>query len=406
MSMTLNDVMQQLNIRVVPDYFYDFYDEIMADFDANKLECISEAFLKRLKDEYDILPLHYDLIQDVAARTRANEALARYCALLCRMIHDRDHKDDIGSLDFPKASREEDQEPFRMVSIYACFAYVENSIRYLRSRGVDEDIIIETMRSFDSILDIYYGKWHYFGYNETYFAWSQHYLNCDILRIGCLNFEIAQSFKGGVRAYRNKAGEYKLLAHDIDLHVSGQRLGSIGCEDEEGSFHAEIIETDEYYEGYPSDTLNSIIIKEKVRLCKSEWEEVIREGDQFISVHIPRGEKIDREHTTAAYTRCREVLSRCFPEFKPKAFACYSWLMEPRLALLLKPTSNILSFQSKFMRFPLVSQGRGVFGFLFTDQSIKRLEDLPENTSLERAAKKYLLEGNHLFEQGGVFFEI
>lgn len=405
MSLTLNELLKKLNISAVPQYFYDFYDEVMADYDKNGLECISEAYLKYLKDEYDIFPTHYDLLQETAAKIRENDALARYAALLRKTLEDRSHVKDLSGFEYPKTDVEDDQVPYRMVSIYASLSRVDGSVKYLREHNVPEDIIIESMRHFEACIDIYKGKWGYHGYNETYFAWGQHYVDCDIMRIGCLNFEIAQSFKGDVRGFKN-GNKYMLLADDIDVHKNGQRLGSIGCEDTDGSFHADIIETDEYYEGYPIDTANAAVLSEKIKLPKSEWSVAIQKGDQFISVHIPRGENISYERTQASYKRCLEVYTKCFPDFKPKAFACYSWMMEPKLMNMLKPESKIAVFQSKFMRFPAVSNGRGVFNFLFPDQSIKRLEDLPENTSLERNAKKYLLEGNHLYEQGGIFFEI
>jgi len=56
------------------------------------------------------------------------------------------------------------------------------------------------------------------------------------------------------------------------------------------------------------------------------------------------------------------------------------------------------------MRFPRESGGKAVFTFLFKNQRIKNIEDQPENTSLERAAKKHYLEGKYIYEQGGCFF--
>ena len=87
-----------------------------------------------------------------------------------------------------------------------------------------------------------------------------------------------------------------------------------------------------------------------------------------------------------------------------KALYCHSWLLDPALKDLAKKGSNIVSFGSRFLRYPTVSEGRGVFMFLFR-KYVDNLEELPENTSLERAVKAHYLEGKYVYEVGGVIFE-
>jgi len=77
--------------------------------------------------------------------------------------------------------------------------------------------------------------------------------------------------------------------------------------------------------------------------------------------------------------------------------------MDPQLSKLLKPGSNITAFQRKFTRFPFVSSGNAVFKFVFFKQC-KTLQELPENTSLERVLKKHYLDGHYIYEPGGFFF--
>ena len=76
--------------------------------------------------------------------------------------------------------------------------------------------------------------------------------------------------------------------------------------------------------------------------------------------------------------------------------------MDPQLEYLLKPDSNIIAFQKKFIRFPTVSSGNSVFYHVFL-KKYERLQDLPENTSLQRALKKHYFEGNYIYDLGGFF---
>ena len=71
---------------------------------------------------------------------------------------------------------------------------------------------------------------------------------------------------------------------------------------------------------------------------------------------------------------------------------CDSWLLSPALEELLPKTSNIIRFQKLFRivkvhyTFPQAEQR--IFGEVLEDKS-----GYPENTSLQKKAKAYILEG-------------
>ena len=79
-------------------------------------------------------------------------------------------------------------------------------------------------------------------------------------------------------------------------------------------------------------------------------------------------------------------------------------MMEPRIRELLGDSSNIVAFQSKYLRFPRKSGGKAVYTFLFRANMDTRVEDLPEDTSLQRKVKALYLKGEYIYEPGGVFF--
>ncbi|NLD87057.1 MAG: hypothetical protein GX633_02195 [Clostridiales bacterium] len=405
--MDIHEFFASLGIEKYPDCFSDFYDEVMDDYDKVGAGYISPDLVRYLDDKYGLFPTYRDVLCEAADTIAKNENLCRYVHLLRRMMHDPSLGSLAWGMQYPKAPSPELEIAYRICSIFAHLSAAEDTINELIERDVPRDIIDQSMKCFDSCIRTYKRRFGMPGYNETYFAWGLRYvLGCRILQIGSFNFEIVKSLRTYVSVYRNKKGEYRLLFDGCTLHREGQILGSAKFEDPEGSYRAELIETDEYVEGYVCDTWNCRSTGVKERLSKHEWTPIFKPGDPVISVHIPRGADVSKKAADDSYRLCLEIFGRCYPEFKPLGFYCGSWLMDPQLRDMVREGSNIVSFQSKFLRFPAKSEGRGVFTFLFPDASIKRHEDLPENTSLERAVKRHYLEGKYIYEQSGIFFDI
>ena len=78
-------------------------------------------------------------------------------------------------------------------------------------------------------------------------------------------------------------------------------------------------------------------------------------------------------------------------------------MLEKRLKLIMGGGTNITRFADKFTAFPTLSGEDGVLQFLFHTKKKPPFSALPENTSMQRAVKKYLCEGGHFYTKGGVF---
>ena len=85
------------------------------------------------------------------------------------------------------------------------------------------------------------------------------------------------------------------------------------------------------------------------------------------------------------------------PEWAELPHTCGSWMMSPRLKELLPENSKILFFQSLFDIQKYTPTLRRVYEFVF-NLEVFQMESvdphtLREDTSLQRAMKKYILEG-------------
>lgn len=136
----------------------------------------------------------------------------------------------------------------------------------------------------------------------------------------------------------------------------------------------------------------------------SEWEFVWRgrtvsKGEPVISVHIPEGEPLNPE-------KCREAFRKSFAFWGTKLpYVCHSWLLGPQLRELLAPTSNILQFQ-QFFEVQAVD-------YIYREGESRIFLDLqddpilyPEQTSLQRRAKAFLVDGGKLGNGLGILKEM
>lgn len=111
-----------------------------------------------------------------------------------------------------------------------------------------------------------------------------------------------------------------------------------------------------------------------------------------VYIHIPSDAALTPESCRDSLTLAKAFMARCFPGMGEKPWECFSWLLSPALKGLLGASSNILRFQELFDLREWREEDRGFFLFVFKRQDIP-LEELPEDTGLQRRMKRYLLEG-------------
>lgn len=121
-------------------------------------------------------------------------------------------------------------------------------------------------------------------------------------------------------------------------------------------------------------------------------------GEKVLNVHIPAGEKLD-------YIACVDSMRTAQKFFVQgyTAMVCDSWLLSPKLKEVLPETSNIIRFQKLFRfvqehyKFPQAEER--IFKIWKSNKS-----EYPEETTLQRNAKSYLLSGGSIGIGVGVIF--
>jgi hypothetical protein len=121
----------------------------------------------------------------------------------------------------------------------------------------------------------------------------------------------------------------------------------------------------------------------------SQWARALPDnvapGDWVLGVHIPEAGPLDDAAVGASLSDVRPFLETYFPEVSATMQRCFSWMLDPYLRYVL-PNSNITRFQNLFTPDGLFEDNNeDILYFVFRRRGIDDLDQLPRETSLQRA---------------------
>lgn len=135
------------------------------------------------------------------------------------------------------------------------------------------------------------------------------------------------------------------------------------------------------------------------RIGQLEYELLTENGQNLVSIHIPSDAVLKLPLLRKSWEDAKALIDRTFPEFREANWVCGSWLLSPNLKELLPETSNILKFQKSFRLSAAYAEED------FREWVYKRTDipdrDLPENTTLQRNLKRFLLAGGSFLSGEG-----
>lgn len=404
MKFTLERLMAEVRCEKYPERWNEIFEAAMKEYDENGCHLTNPDFYDFLNEKYGCFERYGKIYKKAAEQTGDDEALSRFLTLLVMALKDEEHrKEDLKNFSRPAIPAGKAVLAYEMVTGLALCSQLESGAENMRKRNIPEDVIRQTLKlAVDGVSTT--ERKHHGAYGFELLGWSQHYMNSKLFLIERLEVEYLSKFSGRAIVFRNTEGEIKILAEDIALHKDGFALGSAHYEDEEGSWTAFVEETEDAWIGYPYMD-NGYVAKDKIVLQKSAWQKVLEKGDPAIRLHIPPLGKMTPEMIDKTIEAAKEFAKKHFPEFEYKAFVCHSWLMDTQLDTLLNPESNIVKFSQRFHRLTLKSKGEDVFNFIFNKPDMNfKIQDLPENSSLQKTLKEHYLDGKAIYEMEAFFF--
>ena len=115
----------------------------------------------------------------------------------------------------------------------------------------------------------------------------------------------------------------------------------------------------------------------------------MKKGTRVINIHIPQGKPL----TWEACEKSIEMAKEFWGDDKP--YVCHSWLLYPGLDEVLSENSNIREFRKHFKVLQVDYKEREAEWRVF-GKVLKNVVEYPEETSLQKRVKEYLLSGKSL----------
>lgn len=397
--MNIAQMQKQLGMENVPSCFDDIYEQIKDSYEIHAKEILTKEFVTNVLDSCQALKHCREEILEAVDQISQNEAMSLLVCLLEQWVIQNEVL-EVAAYTPPTG----DGVAYDLLHLFAALPRIPENLAHLKAHNVPQYVIDATVKGeYEYCVGVCEKAYGRPAFNFGRLNWINRLLHNHLIRIGRFKYDMPDKFFKGVRIYRNKAGEFCVLAHQLEVHEKGRILGSVGHTDTVNSYYAEVVETEDKIIGHK--VVDGIIQKELTKLPKSEWDLCLSEDDLALRIHIPSEGGFDHDTLQAAYDEARTVMRGCFPDIEYKAFFCSSWLMSEELKQILKPTSNIVGFQNDFVKVPFKSTGTLVFSFVFSTGATipEDLDALPENTSLERGVKNLYKEGGYLHEGAGFF---
>lgn len=131
------------------------------------------------------------------------------------------------------------------------------------------------------------------------------------------------------------------------------------------------------------------------RIGELEYELWEWKGQKAMALHIPSDAKILPDKVSQSLKDAEAFMEQFYPEYAKVPYTCDSWLLSPRLQEVLAPDSNIIQFQERFIIEETRWDAMDVLEWVFKNPKCP-LEELPEDTSLQRKMKEMLLRGEKI----------
>ncbi len=136
------------------------------------------------------------------------------------------------------------------------------------------------------------------------------------------------------------------------------------------------------------------------RLGSLEYEIRKKNGEHTISIHIPSDADLSEEMCNVSLDLADSFFKNYYPKYATCKYLCHSWMIAPELDMLLPEKSNIRKFKNRFEIMSVGNADTEYLRWIYKTQN-NQVETLPENTTLQRNLKTYLLKGGKLRDAVG-----
>ena len=137
------------------------------------------------------------------------------------------------------------------------------------------------------------------------------------------------------------------------------------------------------------------------RIVQLEYELSDLDGERAVSLHIPSDCILSPDEINASLSKGRKFINKYFPDYANGVYYCNSWLLSPALPKLLPESSRIVKFGKLFEIKKTYPEDTGYVQWVYKDKTLSP-ENFPENTTLQREIKRFVLAGGSIGSALGI----
>ena len=122
------------------------------------------------------------------------------------------------------------------------------------------------------------------------------------------------------------------------------------------------------------------------------YNPITKNEELCIKIHIPGSESLDIYDVEQSLIDSKSEIKKYF-NINDVKYYCVSWILSSQISKLVKTNSNIAKFQNMFDIIEGENCIDDILNFVYNIDNFTNYNELPEDTSLQRNIKEYLLSG-------------
>lgn len=338
--MTYKELCEKFNFPM-PEYARDYYDEFIADYDRS-VPVLSVSDAAMVADATNLPRDGRDALIKCAEIINGDDS-AHLCGsfLACLTVYKRVpwvnyiYQADL----FTVEGLEPEQVGWVLVA-----TMLANT---LNNKKPPKDLNQENINAFRGYSQNCFNSKGYWGILEWH--WNMLCAGGCMFLFGILKF-VPGEFTGdfpvitdGKRYVSLAGGEFFVGKEGELVDREEKAVGKTGFYEDESRYIGNIISAE------------GVVNLNKTEFDKAVWKDFLRAGTHTLEIHIPSNIAYTPENIKAAFSEALEFYKDFYPEHKPKAFSCYSWILSPQLKKVLPEGSNILAVNSSMHILPVIA---------------------------------------------------
>ncbi len=309
--------------------------------------------------------------------------------------------------DWPRVPRELG-EPATMFYALVALSGAPGAIQLHRTRGIPPAITVDTLSDLELWIKEYRTRHGMPGFDEL--GWLSNHLSGHLYKLGRLQFNF-EFWEHDFHVFRNRKTRQALMltGSQYPFRADGQFSNADGGDNTAPDWVSTFREPrPAVIRGNPVSPLGHAL-PGVVELAMTDWEPIFRRGDPALGVHIPATGPMTPAECGDSFRQACRFFPEYFPDRPWKAFTCTSWLQDPQFERYLPESSNIVRFLREMHLLPVAGANatqhyqRG-FGIRFEHLPPERIDEAPQNTSLQKILVRHVKAGGRWRMGGGVLF--